>query len=62
MNFTLKEDELRSATLHAGEFASFCQLKPGRYNYKVVRPTQQDRADATTRLEGVIVVGNSTDG
>jgi hypothetical protein len=59
VNFSLKDDELRSATIHAGEFASFCQLKPGRYNYKVVRPNQQERADATTRLEGVIIVGNA---
>ncbi len=62
VNFTIKEDELRSAPIHAGEFASFCQLKPGRYNYKVVRPEQQDRADASGRLEGVIVVGNPSGG
>ncbi len=39
VNFSIKEDELRSAPIHAGEFASFCELKPGRYRYKVTRPT-----------------------
>ena len=62
VNFTLKEDELRSAPIHAGEFASFCELKPGRYNYKIVRPLQPDRADVPKRLEGVIVVGESAGG
>ena len=56
VNFTLKEDELRSAPIHAGEFASFCELEPGRYNYMIVRPDQQDRADVPKRLRGVIVV------
>ncbi len=57
VNFTLKEDELRSATLHAGEFASFCQLKPGRYRYNILRPTQLERDDARRRLMGEIIVG-----
>ena len=38
VNFSIQDDELKSAPIHAGEFASFCQLKPGRYKYKVVRP------------------------
>ena len=37
VNFSIQDDELRSAPINAGEFASFCQLKPGRYRYKVVR-------------------------
>lgn len=59
VNFSIKDDELRSAPIHAGEFASFCQLKPGRYKYKILRegltPTGRDAAD---RLEGEIIVGN----
>jgi len=59
VNFSIKEDELRSAPIHAGEFASFCQLKPGRYKYKIVRdaiaPTGSDIA---RRIEGEIIVGN----
>ncbi len=60
VNFSIKDDELRSAPIHAGEFASFCQLKPGRYKYKVVRPEDHagGRADASKRLEGEIIVGN----
>jgi len=57
VNFTIKDDELRSAPIHAGEFASFCQLKPGRYKYKVVR-SQQGEHQAGARLEGEIIVGN----
>ena len=59
VNFSIKDDELRSAPIHAGEFASFCQLKPGRYRYKVVRPDGAEHMpDARKRLEGEIIVGN----
>jgi len=60
VNFSLKDDELKSALIHPGEFASFCELKPGRYKYKIVR----DASDvpgvdvAKKRLEGEIIVGN----
>ena len=57
VNFKIKDDEIRSSPIHAGEFASFCQLKPGRYRYKVVRPTGSDRAaSAAVKLEGEIIV------
>lgn len=63
VNFSIEEDELKSAPIHAGEFASFCELKPGRYRYTVKRPVPLDSAlDAVRRLEGVIVVGNPQDG
>ena len=59
VNFSIVEDELKSAEIQAGEFASFCELKPGRYNYKVVRPNPLESGlDAARRLEGTIVVGN----
>ena len=59
VNFSIKDDELRSAPIHAGEFASFCQLKPGRYKYKVVRTDPlQSGQDAARKLEGEIIVGN----
>ena len=58
VNFHIKDDELRSAPIHAGEFASFCQLKPGRYRYKVVRNHALERDDARRRLHGEIIVGN----
>jgi hypothetical protein len=60
VNFTIKDDELRSAPIHAGEFASFCQLKPGRYKYKIVRDQPKDHVEGARRLEGEIIVGNAT--
>lgn len=65
VNFKLEEDELRSALMHAGDFASFCELKPGRYTYKVVRPNPgTSTRSAAPRLEGEIIVeaGPSTAG
>ena len=59
VNFTIKDDELRSAPIHTGEFASFCQLKPGHYRYKVVRESTADHVDAPKRLDGEIIVGNA---
>ncbi len=62
VNFSIQDDELRSAPIHVGEFASFCQLKPGRYRYKIVRPTAgQGSIDAAGRIDGEIIVGNPRD-
>lgn len=60
VNFSIHEDELRSAPIHAGEFASFCELKPGRYRYKIVRPEANMAAGTDVRdtLEGEIIIGN----
>ena len=59
VNFSIQDDELRSAPINAGEFASFCQLKPGRYKYRVVRPDRGGAGtDTARRLEGEIIVGN----
>jgi len=59
VNFSFEEGELRSTPINAGEFASFCQLKPGSYRYKVVRSNASDQpgADAGRVLEGEIIVG-----
>ncbi len=59
VNFSFEEGELRSTPINAGEFASFCELKPGNYRYKVVRSDASDPpgADAGRTLEGEIVVG-----
>ena len=59
VNFSLKDDELRSAPIRAGEFASFCQLKPGRYVYHVIRPAALERDDARRRLTGEILVSET---
>jgi hypothetical protein len=62
VNFSIKEDELRSSPIHAGEFASFCQLKPGRYKYKILRDgLVPSGSDAARMLEGEIIVGNPGD-
>jgi hypothetical protein len=60
VNFSIVDDEIRSSPIHPGEFASFCELKPGRYHYKVVRtdPKASGQQAARSRLEGVIIVGN----
>jgi plastocyanin len=59
VNFSFEEGELRSVPINAGEFASFCQLKPGNYRYKVVRSNASDPsgADAARTLEGEIIIG-----
>jgi hypothetical protein len=60
VNFSIEDDELKSAEIHPGEFASFCQLKPGRYRYKVVRrnPKAGGHDTGKSRIDGVIIVGN----
>jgi len=60
VNFSIEDDELKSAEIHPGEFASFCELKPGRYRYKVVRRDHKiaGQEGAAKRLEGEIIVGN----
>lgn len=59
VNFAFEDGELRSAPINAGEFASFCQLKPGSYRYKIERATAPlpAGADKIQMLEGKIVVG-----
>jgi len=61
VNFAIRDGELRSSTIQTGEFASFCELKPGRYRYRVVHPaSSEDGAPETQRgvIEGEILVGS----
>jgi hypothetical protein len=60
VNFEFESGELRSAPIEAGEFASFCELAPGRYRYRVERsvPSEAARAEAPEPLMGEIVVGS----
>ncbi|HXV37405.1 MAG TPA: hypothetical protein VEC18_09655 [Myxococcota bacterium] len=60
VNFEFERGELRSAPIEAGEFASFCELAPGRYRYRVERsaPSEAARAEAPEPLAGEIVVGS----
>ena len=58
VNFAIIEDEIRSAPSMPGEFASFCELEPGHYRYKVVRPDagMSSALGSTGRLDGAILV------
>ena len=57
VNFQIKDDEIRSQPIHAGEFASFCQLKPGRYLYRVIRTDNPTMGTAPSKaLDGEIIV------
>jgi hypothetical protein len=60
VNFSIQDDELRSEPIHPGEFASFCELKPGRYGYIVTRKAKGMEAhiQAQDRLRGEIIVGD----
>ena len=60
VNFSIVDDELKSAPIQPGEFASFCELKPGRYTYKVTRPQKgltSPYNQPIDRLMGEIIVG-----
>jgi len=59
INFSIEDDELKSADIHHGEFASFCELKPGRYRYKVIRrdPKIAGPSGGRKRIDGEIIVG-----
>jgi hypothetical protein len=60
VNFSIVEDELKSAPIHPGEFASFCELKPGRYEYMLKRPAGtmvNPKNPGRNRLRGEIIVG-----
>ncbi len=61
VNFHLHDDQLRSALMGPGDTASFCELAPGTYRYRVEREGASDQSTTgsrqmSARLEGVIVV------
>ena len=63
VNFQIKDDEIRSQPIHAGEFASFCQLKPGRYLYRVIRTDNPTMGTAPSKsLVGEIIVAEEKKG
>jgi len=63
VNFSIKDAEIVSGDIHAGEFASFCELKPGRYKYLVRRRNPGDNSgSARARLEGEIIVAAKDEG
>ena len=56
INFHLADDELRSGPMQTGDTASFCQLKPGVYRYRVEADAPENQHQLSSRLDGVIVV------
>ncbi len=61
VNFQVDESRLRSGPLSAGDSASFCELAPGTYRYRIERDPAGARATTgglqlSSRLEGLIVV------
>jgi len=57
VNFSLEEGRLRSGLLENGDVASFCELAPGRYRYRIepTGPADDPQAPADP-VEGEIVV------
>jgi hypothetical protein len=62
VNFSIDQDELRSESIDPGEFASFCELRPGTYPYQVIRASQSESGKKTKplpNLKGEIIVSKS---
>ena len=59
VNFSIESNKLMSAQIHTGDFASFCELEPGRYPYTVFRSSGNvdEGVDLERQLHGEIVVG-----
>lgn len=57
VNFSLRDGELRSEPIDPGEFASFCELKPGKYEYRVTQIADPaSKKKAGTSLAGRLEV------
>ncbi len=54
VNFSIKEDELKSSEMQVNDVANFCQLEPGRYPYRIIRTDPS--SGASRRLEGAVIV------
>ena len=62
VNFSIDKDALRSEPIDPGEFASFCELRPGTYPYQVIRASQSESGKKTKplpNLKGEIIVSKS---
>lgn len=56
VNFALRDGDLRSDPLEPGEFASFCELKPGTYEYRITQVPSSPDGDVPEPLRGEIEV------
>ncbi len=54
VNFSIEDDELKSADIYPLDLVSFCEMEPGRYRYQVIRKDPDSRAKR--RMDGVIIV------
>ncbi len=54
VNFSIKEDELKSAELRPLDVANFCKLAPGRYPYRIIR--SDPASGASLKIAGVLIV------
>ncbi|MFP8875111.1 MAG: hypothetical protein VCB42_11445 [Myxococcota bacterium] len=62
VNFSIQQEELRSEPIDPGEFASFCELRPGTYPYRIVReplPAAGRKGNPPPSLRGEIVVSEA---
>jgi hypothetical protein len=57
VNFSIEDDELKSADIFPLDVVNFCEMAPGRYRYHVIRKDPDSRAKR--RMEGVIIVEES---
>ncbi len=54
INFSIKDDELKSSELRINEVANFCELEPGHYSYRIIRTDPS--TGASQRIEGAVLV------
>ena len=57
VNFALRDGKLKSEPIDPGEFASFCELQPGRYEYRVIHAANSPGEENGRELQGELIVG-----
>ena len=57
VNFALRDGKLKSDPIDPGEFASFCELQPGEYEYRVVYAADSPGEGDAREAKGKLVVG-----
>ena len=57
VNFALRDGKLKSDPIDPGEFASFCELQPGRYEYRVIHAANSPGEENGRELQGELIVG-----
>ncbi len=59
VNFALRDGKLKSDPIAPGEFASFCELQPGKYDYRVIHESSSPGEDDGHELKGTLIVGDA---